>query len=150
MQLISLKKRDPIFPSALDGYLKIDAAIDVTDMDVPTCDSIKGSLKKELLLKTGRIVQNTEGSLGKRYRMLLMKAAISQILPAFKEQTLSTADYLEYFREYDSIYVAAHKEEVSIFNHEYLVKESYQYQWEYDVEYSYEVFDEWNADNVLC
>lgn len=109
VQIISLKKREAVFPSVLDGYLKIDAAIDVTDMDQPTCDSIKGSLRKEVLLKTGRIIQNTEGTIGKRYRMLLMKAAISQILPAFKERTLSTADYLEYFREYDSIYVAAHK-----------------------------------------
>lgn len=33
IELVSLKKRQLLFPSAFDNYLKIEAAIDATDMD---------------------------------------------------------------------------------------------------------------------
>jgi hypothetical protein len=33
IQLTSLRKHQPVFPSAFDNYLKIEAAIDATDMD---------------------------------------------------------------------------------------------------------------------
>jgi hypothetical protein len=37
--------------------LKIEAAVDITDVDTPTVTSIKNSLKKDLVLKAGRISQ---------------------------------------------------------------------------------------------
>jgi hypothetical protein len=33
------------------------------------------------------------------------------------------------------------QQEISIFNHDYMVKETQQYQWEYDVEFSYKEFE---------
>lgn len=57
IQLVSLRKHTPAFPSAYDNHLKIEAAVDATDMDGPSLDSIKSSLKRDLPLKAGRIPQ---------------------------------------------------------------------------------------------
>lgn len=57
IQLVSLRKRNPLFPSAFDNYLKIEAAVDATDMDEPSLDSIKSSLKCDLPLRAGRVAK---------------------------------------------------------------------------------------------
>ena len=87
LQLLALRKRTPTFPPAFENHLKVEVAVDVTDMDLPSVDSIKNSLKKDLLLKAGRVLQQNSFSgkeSDKKYRMLLMKAAIFQILPTYR------------------------------------------------------------------
>ncbi len=146
IQLLSLRKRTPTFPSAFDSHLKIEAAVDVTDMDQPSLDSIKGSLKRDLPLRAGRILQEpTAAKDEKRHRMLLLKVAIFQILPALREPSLSPEDFLLHYPDYDSIYAAPRQQELALFSHEYLVRDAQQYQWEYEAEYVYTQFDEWSA-----
>lgn len=56
-------------------------------MDQPSIEGIKSSLKKNVSLKSGRIIQNLNNSgkdIDKRYRVLLLKTAIFQVLPTLK------------------------------------------------------------------
>jgi hypothetical protein len=118
IQLLSLRKRTPLFPSAFDNYLKIEAAVDATDMDAPSLDSIKSSLKRDLPLRAGRISKEpTHAKDEKRHRMLLLKVAIFQILPALREPSLSPEDFLLHYPDYDSIYAASRQQELALFSH---------------------------------
>lgn len=105
-------------------------------------------MKKDLVIKAGRIHRKFDNSSAEKeakYRMILVKLAINQILPAFKEPHLSSEHFLANNPHYDSVYCTPRQQELSVFNHEYILREAAQYQWEYDVSYTYTQFEEWNA-----
>jgi hypothetical protein len=58
-------------------------------MDLSTATSIKDSLRKDLILKAGRVNVNLENAKYKIYRILLLKVAVSQVLPCINEHGLS-------------------------------------------------------------
>ena len=69
--------------------MKIETAVDLTDMDIPSLTSVKESLKKDLILKAGRVHVNLDNAHSRKYRLLLVKAAFNQALPCMKEVGLS-------------------------------------------------------------
>jgi len=87
--LSSLKKKTSSFPEQYQNHIKIETAVDLTHMDLPSVTSIKESLKKDLILKAGRINVNLANAKNKTYRLLLLKTAFSQALPCLKEVGLS-------------------------------------------------------------
>jgi hypothetical protein len=124
IKIVSLKKREFKFASTYDSFLKIEAAVDITDVDMPTITSIKNSLKKDVVLKAGRLSQVRNGNKKdeRNYRVLLMKMALLQILPTLKEPSLSSEDLLLHHPNYDSIYLSPRQSEMTVFSHEYLTR----------------------------
>ena len=53
-------------------------------MEMASITSIKDSLRKDLILRAGRVNINLENAKNKKYRMMLLKVAISQTLPSIK------------------------------------------------------------------
>ena len=87
LHLLSLKKRTPVFSGSFEAAMKVEAAVLATDMEGPTINSIKESVKKNLLLKSGRV--NIDPSPDRKQKILLFKVAIQQILPTIREPLLS-------------------------------------------------------------
>ena len=93
-------------------------SVDVSGIDAPSLATIKDSLKKDLVIKTGRVVGSAPAQSEKRkFKVLLMKVAIQQILPVFKESYLSGEDFFAQYPEYDSVYVSPRRPEGALFAH---------------------------------
>jgi hypothetical protein len=75
-------------------------------MDLPSATSIKDSLKKDLTLRAGRVPLNLTNAHTRKYRILLLKIAISQALPCLKESNLSIEDYLTHQSQFDAVYLS--------------------------------------------
>lgn len=58
-----------------------------------------------------------------------MKTAFTQALPCLKEASLSAEDFLVHEPQFDAVYMSPRLQELSVFSHEYLVKDPKQYQW---------------------
>lgn len=106
IQIVSLRKRTYSYPEQFQNHLKIETAVDLTDMDLPSVTSIKESLRKELVLKAGRINLNLGNAQQKKYRVLLMKTAFTQALPCLKEISLSVEDFLANEPKFDAVYMS--------------------------------------------
>jgi hypothetical protein len=102
-------------------------------VDLSSSISIKDSLRKDLVLKAGRVHVNLENAKNKIYRMLLLKVAFSQALPCITEHTLSLEDFLKNQAQFDAVYMTPRQQELAVYTHEYMVRDPRQYQWEYDV-----------------
>ena len=96
---------------------------------MPSATSIKESLKKDLILKAGRVNLNLENAKNRIYRVLLLKTAFSQTLPCMKELGLSVEDFLVGQPQFDAVYMSPRHEELSVFSHEYMMRDPRQYQW---------------------
>lgn len=63
-------------------------------MDLPSMVSIKESLRKDLIMKAGRLNLNLQNAHQRKYKVLLMKTVFSQALPCVRETNLSVEDFL--------------------------------------------------------
>jgi hypothetical protein len=84
VHLTSLRKHTSSFPEQYQSHIKIEAAVDLTDMDMPSVTSIKESLRKDLVLKAGRLSLNLDNARNRTYRVLLLKTAFAQALPCMR------------------------------------------------------------------
>lgn len=75
-------------------------------MDLPSVTSIKESLRKDLLLKAGRINLNLQNAHERKYRILLLKTAFSQALPCLRDTSLSVEDFLAREPQFDAVYMS--------------------------------------------
>jgi len=57
---MSITKRTPNFAQTYESFLKIDGAVDITEVDNPTISNIKNSLKKDLIIRAGRLTQTKD------------------------------------------------------------------------------------------
>lgn len=61
--------------------------------------------------------------------MLLLKTAFSQALPCLREIGLSAEDFLLNQPQFDAVYMSPRQQELSVFSHEYMMRDPRQYQW---------------------
>lgn len=75
-------------------------------MDLPSVASIRESVRKDLILKAGRVNINLENASNRTYRLLLLKTVFSQSLPCMKEVGLSVDDFLVNQPQFDAVYMS--------------------------------------------
>lgn len=75
-------------------------------MDLPSVSSIKDSLRKDLVLRSGRLAINQTNLSSKKYRILLLKLSFSQALPCIKDTSLSVEDFLTNQAQFDAVYMS--------------------------------------------